>query len=376
MELDAGRVPRFVRDDDQFLLAFLRNRKHDPAAALTVITSFSKLWYSHPDIVEGLCADRVRHFQSLHLTQFLDGRDVQGNAVVALYMGAMAPGLFTPKEQVEFSLYTLAALFDDEAMQLHGVTYVETLAGFSIWTAMKVRGTGADATAASGDVRARARRLPSRGKTAAEPPHAAYHVRSRRLGGRWEIKSSRTLCGYPRTPFRSASAASTSWSSAWASTYLRRDSAGVLHPVVHLSARPRTRAIPSPPPTVFRTRRPWYFTMFWGIVRPFLPSKMGSRLRLFGHNYAALHKCVAGGRAGGRAHRARFALSLRASASVMSQRTRGLRRARFVRAGSCRGRCSRRHWAARRLPASTTSWIAWRRKRRRCGAARTWGGTL
>lgn len=40
--------------------------------------------------------------------------------------------------------------------------------------------------------------------------------------------------------------------------------------------------------------------MFWGIVRPFLPSKMASRLRLFGHNYAALHKCVACVRAGGR----------------------------------------------------------------------------
>lgn len=185
VELDAGRVPRFVRDDDQFLLAFLRNRKHDPAAALTVITSFSKLWYSHPDIVEGLCAHRVRHFQSLHLTQFLDGRDAQGNAVVALYMGAMAPGIFTPKEQVEFSLYTLAALFDDEAMQLHGVTYVETLAGFSMWTAMKVCGAAADA-------KARARPAGDAVDIVAEPPLAAYDVRTRRLGGRWETRSSRT----------------------------------------------------------------------------------------------------------------------------------------------------------------------------------------
>ena len=136
--MDAGRVERFVRDDDQFLLAFLRNRKHDPSAALTVVKSFSKLWYSHPDIVEGLCAQRVRAFQDLHITQFLDGKDVAGNTCAALYMGAMKPGLFTPKQQVEFSLYTLCALFEDEAMQLHGVTYVDTLAGFSLWTAMKV----------------------------------------------------------------------------------------------------------------------------------------------------------------------------------------------------------------------------------------------
>ena len=99
-EITAGRVQRFVRDDDQFLLAFLRNRKHDVDAALSVVISFSKFWYSHPEVIEGLCAARCRDFQACRITQFLNGKDRNGNAVMALYMGAMKPGLFTPKQQV------------------------------------------------------------------------------------------------------------------------------------------------------------------------------------------------------------------------------------------------------------------------------------
>lgn len=42
--LEKGKVKEFVRNDDQFLLAFLRARKYKIAAALEVVINFSKFW--------------------------------------------------------------------------------------------------------------------------------------------------------------------------------------------------------------------------------------------------------------------------------------------------------------------------------------------
>jgi hypothetical protein len=71
------------------------------------------------------------------MMQLLVGaKDIHGNSVAALRMGKFDPSAFSPKQMMMLSTYMLAQLFEDEDLQLHGATYVETLEGFSLLNSM------------------------------------------------------------------------------------------------------------------------------------------------------------------------------------------------------------------------------------------------
>jgi retinaldehyde-binding protein 1 len=146
---------RIPRSDDRFLLAFLRARKYRVDKAFDVLLNFSKFWYDpeNKEMIEGLCAERVRDVWSLGMMGFLpETRDIYGNSVVILRMGNVDFGNeafkkhYTAKNMLSLSLYTLAWMFASDEMQLHGSCYVETLEGFTFSNAMKLSGlmSGAD----------------------------------------------------------------------------------------------------------------------------------------------------------------------------------------------------------------------------------------
>jgi hypothetical protein len=43
---------------------------------------------------------------------------------------------------------------------------------------------------------------------------------------------------------------------------------------------------------IYVIHQPWYFSIFWAIVKPFLKAKLTKRLHLLGDDVAALHKVV------------------------------------------------------------------------------------
>jgi hypothetical protein len=51
---------KLPRDDDQFLLAFLRCAKYKVPKAAARVRNFAAFWYSHRDLIDGLCAEKVR----------------------------------------------------------------------------------------------------------------------------------------------------------------------------------------------------------------------------------------------------------------------------------------------------------------------------
>ena len=53
---------RYPRNDDKFLLAFLRCKKYRLEDAHKVLVNFSNFWYSpsKEDMINGLCAEKVR----------------------------------------------------------------------------------------------------------------------------------------------------------------------------------------------------------------------------------------------------------------------------------------------------------------------------
>lgn len=64
--------------------------------------------------------------------------DRKGNTLSLLYAGGLDYSKFTAKQQMGAALYMLAYLFDNEELQLQGVTYVETFEGFSLRAAMGI----------------------------------------------------------------------------------------------------------------------------------------------------------------------------------------------------------------------------------------------
>jgi hypothetical protein len=210
----AASEARLPREDDKFLLAFLRAKKYDVPKALKCLVSFGRFWYSHPEIVEGLCAARVKDVWRLGMMGFLPStRDVHGNTVTVLRMGAIDFGApefkahYTARNMLSLSLYILLQMFEDEEMQLHGACYVETLEGFTFANAMKLSGT-----------------MNSKDQQ--------------------EVMAA----GTDTFPLRI------------------RD--------------------------IYVIHQPWYFSIFWAIVKPFLKAKLTKRLHLLGDDVAALHKVV------------------------------------------------------------------------------------
>ena len=207
---------RIPRTDDRFLLAFLRARKYRIDKALDVLLNFSKFWYDpdNKDIIEGLCAERVRNVWNLGMMGFLpETRDIFGNTVTVLRMGNVDFGNedfkkhYTAKNMLALSLYTISWMFANEEMQLHGSCYVETLEGFTFSNAMKLSGlmSGAD-------------------------------------------QKKMMAAGADTFPMRI------------------RD--------------------------IYVIHQPWYFNIFWGLVKPFLKEKITKRLHMLGKDVQALHKFV------------------------------------------------------------------------------------
>lgn len=72
--------------------------------------------------MEGLCADTpgVQSVQASGMMRLLRGADVNGNAVTALFMGRLSPEALITRHQMEYSLYMLLQLFENEEWQLQG----------------------------------------------------------------------------------------------------------------------------------------------------------------------------------------------------------------------------------------------------------------
>jgi len=130
---------QYPRTDDQFLLPFLRVGKYNLKKAFTRLNNFAEFWYSKRNIIEGLNASKVRDVYGDGMMQLLlNSKDCYGNAVQILRMGALDPTAFSPLRAIQLSTYMLMMVFENEDLQLHGTTYVESMEGFSLSNSMKL----------------------------------------------------------------------------------------------------------------------------------------------------------------------------------------------------------------------------------------------
>lgn len=136
-----GEATRFPREDDQFLLAFLRARKYKVDKAFGVLKGFAEFWFDpkYRHIIEGTSAERCRAFHDVGAARLSDQRDLEGNCLGFIYGGRISAEAVNFEEQIRLGVYSLGYLLEHEDMQLRGVTYVETFEGFSLGAAMGMR---------------------------------------------------------------------------------------------------------------------------------------------------------------------------------------------------------------------------------------------
>ena len=58
--------------------------------------------------------------QASGMMRLMKGTDVCGNAVTALFMGNLVPDALVPLHQMQYGLFTLLQLFENEEWQLQG----------------------------------------------------------------------------------------------------------------------------------------------------------------------------------------------------------------------------------------------------------------
>ena len=143
----AAKHPKFqlVRDDNQFLLPFLRARKYEVDRALKVLISFCEFWFGSPSIVNGLCGAKVRATYELGYMTLLWGpneedrvTDDMGNSVSLLEISKLDYSKVNSEDMARLSLYTLLPLFEDERMSRRGLTILESFEGFTMAGALLV----------------------------------------------------------------------------------------------------------------------------------------------------------------------------------------------------------------------------------------------
>lgn len=141
VEIAAGKLARLPRDDDRFLLAFLRARKYKVGDVCSCVVSFAKFWFNpkYRHLIEGVTPESVREQYVGSPSKLLLGRDAHGNAVCTIDAAAMDPRFLGFEGTIRSAVLLLAWVFENEDVQLHGVTYVETFEGFSLGAAMRLR---------------------------------------------------------------------------------------------------------------------------------------------------------------------------------------------------------------------------------------------
>ena len=98
------------REDDQFLLAFLRARKYKVAASHEVLRKFTRFWFNpaYAHILDGLDPEALRGFCREASSRLLPyARDIHGNAVCLLFAGQIEPALAVFDDTVRMGILFL-----------------------------------------------------------------------------------------------------------------------------------------------------------------------------------------------------------------------------------------------------------------------------
>ncbi|XP_065176514.1 retinaldehyde-binding protein 1-like [Sycon ciliatum] len=123
---------RFPREDDSFLVRFLRARKYDVERAFSLLINFTTYRIDHPELFEGVTLDSVRPTLEYCLPFILRDRDDEGRRVVIFQPSRIDPERYSHDSVQQAIVYALDALIDDEEAQVNGFILIEDYSNMTI----------------------------------------------------------------------------------------------------------------------------------------------------------------------------------------------------------------------------------------------------
>ena len=136
---EGNTAPDFVRkDDDKFLLAFLRARKFDLDKALSLFVNYHVYRQRYASILGDFDAISVKHILENGVIGILDTRLYNGSKVVCVYPERWDFENVPFIDNFRATLLLLDKLIEDEETQVHGLSILYNFEGSSFYSMIKV----------------------------------------------------------------------------------------------------------------------------------------------------------------------------------------------------------------------------------------------
>lgn len=122
----------FSRNDNQFLIRFLRARKYDKDKAFQLLLNYNQFRRKHLSFFKSLKASCLRPVFDDGLPMVTPVRDHLGHSVIYLLAGNWNTTLYTFEDILRALLLTMEYLIESERTQLFGVVLVIDFTGWKL----------------------------------------------------------------------------------------------------------------------------------------------------------------------------------------------------------------------------------------------------
>ena len=122
----------FTRDDDEFLIRFLRARKYDKDKAFQLLVNYNQFRRKHLSFFKSLKASCLRPVFEDGLPLVSPLRDHLGRSLIFLFAGNWNNTIYTFEDILRALLLTVEYLIESERTQLFGVVLVIDFTGWKI----------------------------------------------------------------------------------------------------------------------------------------------------------------------------------------------------------------------------------------------------
>ena len=127
----------FQRQDDRFLIQFLRARKYDVDKSMSLLKKSAKFRTKNVELFEDVTLDSIRPALEHKAIMILPERDQQGRRVIVYRMNAVNPDLSSPMDLQKAFVFIMNVLIEDEETQVNGYVVMTDYAGTSMSKLMR-----------------------------------------------------------------------------------------------------------------------------------------------------------------------------------------------------------------------------------------------
>ena len=127
------------KEEDEFLLRFLRCKKFNVSRALSVYEGYHTFRRDNPHLFENLCPHGVRHIWEAGVIGALPHRDKKGRAIMVAFPGRWDPDRHSLEDMMRAMILQLEHLITSVETQINGIVMIADFSEFSFYQARCIR---------------------------------------------------------------------------------------------------------------------------------------------------------------------------------------------------------------------------------------------